>query len=146
METAEPAWAMDLSCCGAASRARVCKMSGQARSSALIFEKRWLRRTIPCRRCGAFTIGLISATRHVSRSHELLSPTYIAPARFTDPAAAFEHVRIIYEHNVAFLRDALHRYVSGEPLNQRVRACYPFVRVRTDTVARADSRLSYGFV
>ena len=28
----------------------------------------------------------------------------------------------------------------------RVRACYPFVRVHTDTVARADSRLSYGFV
>ena len=27
-----------------------------------------------------------------------------------------------------------------------MRACYPFVRVRTDTVARADSRLSYGFV
>jgi len=27
-----------------------------------------------------------------------------------------------------------------------VRACYPFVRVHTDTVARADSRLSYGFV
>src|SRR5690606_31133065 len=26
------------------------------------------------------------------------------------------------------------------------RACYPLVRVRTDTVARADSRLSYGFV
>ena len=28
----------------------------------------------------------------------------------------------------------------------RVRACYPFVRVSTDTVARADSRRSYGFV
>ena len=27
-----------------------------------------------------------------------------------------------------------------------MRACYPFVRVHTDTVARADSRLSYGFV
>ena len=27
-----------------------------------------------------------------------------------------------------------------------MRACYPVVRVRTDTVARADSRLAYGFV
>ena len=27
-----------------------------------------------------------------------------------------------------------------------MRACYPFVRVQTTTVARADSRLSYGFV
>jgi AMP nucleosidase len=29
---------------------------------------------------------------------------------------------------------------------QRVRACYPYVRVHTNTVARADSRLAYGFV
>ena len=27
-----------------------------------------------------------------------------------------------------------------------MRACYPFVRLRTTTVARADSRLAYGFV
>jgi AMP nucleosidase len=36
--------------------------------------------------------------------------------------------------------------VAGVDIGQHVRACYPFVRVRTDTVARADSRLSYGFV
>ena len=31
-------------------------------------------------------------------------------------------------------------------MRQRVRACYPYVRVRVDTVSRIDSRLSYGFV
>jgi hypothetical protein len=41
---------------------------------------------------------------------------------------------------------ALQRFVAGEHDGQHVRACYPFVRVRTDTVARADSRLAYGFV
>ena len=73
-------------------------------------------------------------------------PAFIAPARFDDPIAALARVRAIYDGSIAHLRDALLRFVDGDDLAQRVRACYPFVRVRTDTVARADSRLSYGFV
>jgi len=55
-------------------------------------------------------------------------------------------VRVIYEHSSAYLRDMLQRFVAGEDVPARVRACYPFVRVHTATVARADSRLAYGFV
>jgi AMP nucleosidase len=73
-------------------------------------------------------------------------PDFIAPARFDDPAAALAQVRAIYGGSIAHLRDALQRFVEGEDLAHRVRACYPFVRVRTATVARADTRLSYGFV
>ena len=101
-----------------------------------------------------------------------LQPAFVPPARFDDPAAALAQVRRIYDTNVAHLRDCLQRFVAGETLDEvapsvaaksdvrgarrhdqakvdaraRVRACYPFVRVRTATVARADSRLSYGFV
>jgi AMP nucleosidase len=102
-----------------------------------------------------------------------LQPAFVPPARFDDPAAALAQVRKIYDTNVAHLRDCLQRFVAGEALEEagdgtapdvrrdrasrraeqphvdpraRVRACYPFVRVRTATVARADSRLSYGFV
>jgi AMP nucleosidase len=101
-----------------------------------------------------------------------LQPAFVPPARFDDPTTALAQVRAIYDTNVAHLRDCLQRFVSGEPLDDlapgnspgrdgrgsrrhaqgeadpraRVRACYPFVRVRTATVARADSRLSYGFV
>ena len=71
---------------------------------------------------------------------------FIAPSRFDDPAAALAQVRHIYDHSIAHLRHELMRFVAGETLSQRVRACYPFVRVQTSTVARADSRLSYGFV
>jgi AMP nucleosidase len=71
---------------------------------------------------------------------------FVAPARFTDPAAALERLQAIYDGSIARLREALQRFVAGEDLGQHVRACYPFVRVHTDTVARADSRLSYGFV
>nr|WP_316641266.1 AMP nucleosidase [uncultured Roseateles sp.] len=71
---------------------------------------------------------------------------FVAPTRFDDPQAALAQARLIYEQSVAHLRDSLQRFVAGEAFTQRVRACYPFVRVHTDTVARADSRLSYGFV
>jgi AMP nucleosidase len=55
-------------------------------------------------------------------------------------------VQDIYRNSIDHLRDSLQRFVAGENFDQRVRACYPFVRVHTSTVARADSRLSYGFV
>jgi len=73
-------------------------------------------------------------------------PNYVAPARFDDPAAALAQVRAIYDGSIQHLREALQSFVAGDDLAARVRACYPFVRVQTDTVARADSRLSYGFV
>ncbi|MGV8892346.1 MAG: AMP nucleosidase [Burkholderiaceae bacterium] len=71
---------------------------------------------------------------------------FIAPAHFDDPAAALDHVRAIYASSINHLRESLQRFVSGENPAEHVRACYPFVRVHTDTVVRADSRLSYGFV
>ena len=46
----------------------------------------------------------------------------------------------------------MQRYVAGDAIEGHVRACYPFVRIHTDTVARAmldplaASQLSYGFV
>ncbi len=76
----------------------------------------------------------------------MLTPPFIAPARFDDPAEALAQVRRIYDGSVDHLRDTLQRYVAGEAIGQHVRACYPFVRVQTSTVARADSRLAYGFV
>jgi AMP nucleosidase len=76
----------------------------------------------------------------------MLTPPFIAPVRFDDPAAALAQVRLIYDASVAHLRDALQRFVAGQTPEQHVRACYPFVRVQTATVARADSRLAYGFV
>ncbi len=71
---------------------------------------------------------------------------FIAPAQFDDPAAALAQVKHIYDSSIAHLREALQLFVAGEELGGHVRACYPFVRIHTRTVARADSRLSYGFV
>jgi AMP nucleosidase len=75
-----------------------------------------------------------------------LSPGFFAPTQFSDPRAAVEQVRRIYEASIAVLRDGLHGFVSKDNFSQKVRACYPFARVHTDTVARPRSKLAYGFV
>ena len=72
--------------------------------------------------------------------------TLITTQSFTDAGAALAHARTIYDSGTSHLRASLQAFVSGADLGPRVRACYPFVRVRVDTVARADSRLAYGFV
>jgi AMP nucleosidase len=76
----------------------------------------------------------------------MLTPDYIAPAHFDDPEEALARLQHIYQASVEHLRAALLEYVAGRAPGARVRACYPFLRVHTDTVARADSRLAYGFV
>jgi AMP nucleosidase len=79
-----------------------------------------------------------------------LRPPFIAPQKFTNAAAALAQANRIYEGSIAHLRDAMQRYVAGDDINTRVRACYPLVRIHTDTVSRATTadlaRLSYGFV
>jgi AMP nucleosidase len=65
---------------------------------------------------------------------------------FDDATDAVTRLSAIYEANTSFLRDAFARYRRNEPFDRRVRACYPFVRVRTEVNTHIDSRRSYGFV
>jgi AMP nucleosidase len=77
-------------------------------------------------------------------------PPFIAPSRHRDPQSALAQVQAIYSQQINHLRDAMQRFVAGEALPGHVRACYPFVRIHTDTVLRQNalenSGLSYGFV
>lgn len=66
--------------------------------------------------------------------------------QFNQAQPALDYVTQLYDAQIAYLRDSLQRFVAGEQLPEHVRARYPFVRVHTDTVRMADSRLSYGFV
>jgi AMP nucleosidase len=75
-----------------------------------------------------------------------MASTVITTHSFTDAQAALRHATLIYDTGIAHLREQLQRFVAGHTPQQHVRACYPFVRIHTDTVARADSRLAYGFV
>jgi AMP nucleosidase len=87
-------------------------------------------------------IGAGSSIGYIVPMQALAFPTQ----DFRDPEAALQRVAEIHAASVEYLRDAFHRYVAGEDFAQRVRAFYPFVRIETSTVARADSRLAYGFV
>ena len=77
-------------------------------------------------------------------------PTFIAPTRHDDAASALVQIRTIYDGSIAHLRDAMQRFVAGESFPGGVRACYPLVRIHTDSVKRlgqADTaRLPFGFV
>jgi AMP nucleosidase len=97
-------------------------------------------------------------------NHSPHLPLFIAPTRHTDAASALTQVRAIYEASINHLREAMKAFVAGDAAagsaqegshaTQRVRACYPFVRLHTDTVARAASSAdfedgalkSFGFV
>ena len=74
------------------------------------------------------------------------TPPLIAEERFTDAAAAVARLQEIFGRNTAFLRQKFADMVAGRVPGGRVRATYPFVRIETDTYARLDSRLAYGFV
>ncbi|GLS14382.1 AMP nucleosidase [Hydrogenophaga electricum] len=79
------------------------------------------------------------------------TPEFTAPQFFEDPAAALAQAQRLYDQSIGFLRAALREFVAGRPFeDQRVRACYPFVRLHSHSVSRQEAglhnRLSYGFV
>jgi AMP nucleosidase len=76
----------------------------------------------------------------------ILTPSPVATEAFTDAAAAVARLDEIYARNTRFLRDCFAAYLGGKPLETRVRANYPFVRITTSSHTRLDSRLAYGFV
>ena len=71
-------------------------------------------------------------------------PPLIEPIRYTDPQAALAQVRLIYDQQIAHLRGAMQGYVAGDTPPGHVRACYPYVRIHTDTVARATLEAQIG--
>jgi len=64
----------------------------------------------------------------------------------TDALQALLHVQQLYREQIEHLRVGMQRFVAGETPAAPIHAYYPFVRIRTTTVARADTKLSYGFV
>jgi len=76
----------------------------------------------------------------------MIEPPLVPRESFDDPDAAVDRVRLIYQAGIDHLRKNLHDFVAGRAPAAHVRACYPSVRVHIDTVARADSVSSYGFV
>jgi AMP nucleosidase len=90
----------------------------------------------------------LNAPQNVTLSGTL-TPIFIAPGRFTDAEAAVKQIQAIYDNSLAHLRTSLDAFVAGTLKAGRVRACYPFVRLRTQSLTRqgaAPKKLSFGFV
>ncbi|HUH40953.1 MAG TPA: AMP nucleosidase, partial [Castellaniella sp.] len=72
-------------------------------------------------------------------------PPLIPFSSFHEAEAALEQLRAIYTRNTLFIREAFREYCAGTlPEGQRVRACYPAIRIRVNSYQEVDSRLSYG--
>ncbi|MDR0214359.1 MAG: AMP nucleosidase [Comamonas sp.] len=63
-----------------------------------------------------------------------------------EASQALAHVQQLYREQIEHLRAAMQRFVAGETPAAPIHAYYPFVRMKTTTVARADTKLTYGFV
>ncbi|MDR3376334.1 MAG: AMP nucleosidase [Ancalomicrobiaceae bacterium] len=65
---------------------------------------------------------------------------------FSDPERAVARLCDIYSEETGRLADEFRSILDGAQVRGRIRAFYPEIRVETDTHARVDSRLAYGFV
>ena len=66
--------------------------------------------------------------------------------RFKDPQKAIEAIREMYDAHIAYLREQFRMFARGEVPSGRISAHYPMIRLDTDNITRADTRLAYGFV
>jgi AMP nucleosidase len=79
-----------------------------------------------------------------------LRPDFIAPTQHHDAESALAQIQHIYNASIQHLRHHMQAFVAGAEYTQRVRACYPFVRIHThhNTLRKSNAakHLSYGFV
>ncbi|WP_298905542.1 AMP nucleosidase [uncultured Aliiroseovarius sp.] len=76
----------------------------------------------------------------------VVSPGGGAYQVFTDPKAAVDELKSLYEKACAFLCETFEQNASGEQPPSRFRAFYPEIRLTTTSHAQKDSRLSFGHV
>jgi len=76
----------------------------------------------------------------------VVSPDVPEAKAFRDPKAAVKHLQALYETAVTFLTQTFADNVGGARPDNRFRAFYPEIRIRTTTFAQTDSRLSFGHV
>src|SRR3954451_25028669 len=95
-------------------------------------------------RCDDAGAALWSAKGRARRaSHRLAeSPS----RRFKDARSAVLAVSDLYERNTTRLREAFVAFTRGESFSERIRACYPFVRVTAHRLPSIDPRAAFGFL
>jgi AMP nucleosidase len=66
--------------------------------------------------------------------------------KFKTPEETLAAVTEIYDSHIEYLREQFAEFTEGRlKKTDRVRACYPYIRISTQYARRSDIRLSYGF-
>ncbi len=75
-------------------------------------------------------------------------PKTFKPRSFTNAQSALDAISEIYDAQVSSLESAFKEFASGAlPIpDQKIRACYPYLKISPTSRSRVDTRLSYGFV
>lgn len=76
----------------------------------------------------------------------MITPKTPPNERFTDPHAAVARLEMLYQTAKDHLRAHFAAALLGDLPACRIRACYPEIRVTTESFAQIDSRLSFGHV
>ncbi|MES0864757.1 AMP nucleosidase [Ruegeria sp. SCPT10] len=77
---------------------------------------------------------------------KIRTPDAIAPEQFTDPKAAVARLEVLYKQATEFLCDNFASALQDGAPEERIRAYYPEIRIKTASYAQVDSRLSFGHV
>ncbi len=91
-------------------------------------------------------IEFYTRKRHTITMMKSKAPPHITAKRYTDAEAAFQAVQDIYEASVGYLQQCFHDFSAGKLSQNRYSAYYPYVRIETQSLTRADTRQSYGSV
>jgi AMP nucleosidase len=65
---------------------------------------------------------------------------------FHDPIEALAHIEKIYTNNILYLRQEFESFARDQKYDEKVRACYPFIRIETFNRQKQKSPLAYGYV
>ena len=85
--------------------------------------------------------------KYMHEAHtNILTPEPIETKRFSDAKDAWEHIDLIYESSITFLRSKFQQVLTSRTSHGRYRAFYPEIRITTTTYDQIDSRLSFGHV
>ncbi len=76
----------------------------------------------------------------------IASPPAVPARAFTDAAPAVDHLCMLYDQAVDFLRAGFKAALAGPVPDHRIRAFYPEIRLTTSSFAGIDTRLAFGHV
>lgn len=65
---------------------------------------------------------------------------------FTDSRKAVDYIKQLYQESVDSLCGEFESFAAGKIPKKHISACYPYLKIATETATRKDIRLSYGFV